>query len=266
MGTEFWGNRELNHSVECIEHQMRNMESERPMLSELPRVQYIDEKVGELPECMQADSERESVELPKLKGVDNFIDIKTDVKSNNVAISGISKESSDAERKQDVRNQFNSTYEERLKQTPKEDSDRGEWSGERGESDFVPNDQEIQGTLKQYDKDCITYKNCIPDFSEVSEATVEIGNMTENRADNFRQCDEKCAEQWNKEGRDGQTDWTARRVKEWRQGNGYSWHERNDMRKCDLVPTKVNEYFGHLGGVSECKKRDAGNGGSDFDE
>ena len=90
--------------------------------------------------------------------------------------------------------------------------------------------------------------------------------MSEDRAENFRQCDEKCAEQWNKEGRDGRTDWTARDVKEWRQANGYSWHERNDMKTCDLVPTQVNAYFGHLGGVSECKKRDAGNGGSDFDE
>lgn len=36
--------------------------------------------------------------------------------------------------------------------------------------------------------------------------------------------------------------------------NGYTWHERNDMVICDLVPTKINRFFGHLGGVSECKK------------
>ena len=56
-------------------------------------------------------------------------------------------------------------------------------------------------------------------------------------------------------------------MKKWREENGYSWHERNDMKTCDLVPTKVNDYFGHLGGVAECKKRDAAqNNGGDFDE
>lgn len=159
-----------------------------------------------------------------------------------------------------------STYDERIRQTPKEDSDRGEWEGERGESKFIPKSQEIKDILDSYGLDGIEYKDGIPDFSEVSEATVEIDNMTENRAENFKQCDEKCAEQWNKEARDGRTDWTARDVAQWRKENGYSWHERNDMKTCDLVPTKINDYFGHLGGVSECKKRDAANNGGDFDE
>lgn len=163
--------------------------------------------------------------------------------------------------------EYFSTYDERLRQTPKEDSDRGEWEGERGESKFVPYDQEIIDILAEYGLDGIVYKDGIPDFSEVSESTVEIDNMTENRAENFKQCDEKCAEQWNKEGRDGRTDWTARDVAQWRKENGYSWHERNDMKTCDLVPTKINDYFGHLGGVSECKKRDAAdNNGGEFDE
>ena len=163
-------------------------------------------------------------------------------------------------------NDYFSTYDERLKQTPKEDSDRGEWEGERGESKFLPNDPAIKKFLEKYGLDGIVYKDGIPDFSEVSESTVEIDNMTENRAENFKQCDEKCAEQWNKEARDGRTDWTARDVAQWRKENGYSWHERNDMKTCDLIPTKINDYFGHLGGVSECKKRDASNDGGDFDE
>lgn len=163
-------------------------------------------------------------------------------------------------------NDYFSTYDERLKQTPKEDSDRGEWEGERGESVFSPCDLEIKKILEKYGVDGIAYKDGIPDFSEVSESTVEIDNMTENRAENFKQCDEKCAEQWNKEARDGRTDWTARDVAQWRKENGYSWHERNDMKTCDLIPAKINDYFGHLGGVSECKKRDSSNDGGDFDE
>lgn len=162
-------------------------------------------------------------------------------------------------------NDYFSTYDERINHTPKENSERGEWTGDRGESIFIPNDPEIKKILEKYGLDGIIYKDGIPDFSDVSESTVEIDNMTENRAENFKQCDEKCAEQWNKEARDGKTDWTARDVAKWRKENGYTWHERNDMKTCDLIPTKINDYFGHLGGVSECKKRDSGDGG-DFDE
>lgn len=160
-----------------------------------------------------------------------------------------------------------STYDERIKQTPKEGTDRGAWDGPRGESTFYPpNDSSISETLSKYGMDGVTYENGIPDFSDCSESTVEIDNMTENRAENFKQCDTKCAEQWNKEGRDGRTNWTPNDVKEWRRENEYSWHERNDMETCDLVPTEVNDYFGHLGGVSECKKRDLDNAGGGFDD
>ncbi|MCD8396910.1 MAG: HNH endonuclease [Lachnospiraceae bacterium] len=161
---------------------------------------------------------------------------------------------------------YYSSFEERLMQTPGDSGERGIWSGERGNSDYTPTDQEIKSILAIYGKDFITYKDAIPDFSGVSESTVEIDDMTEKRSRNFEQCDEKCAEQWNKEGRENRNDWSARDVKEWRQEKGYSWHERNDMKTCDLIPTKVNDYFGHLGGVSECKKRDLVENGGKFDE
>ncbi|MCR5024068.1 MAG: HNH endonuclease [Lachnospiraceae bacterium] len=202
-------------------------------------------------------------ELPRVQELENDMEVKDETAA---AYAEGAVNETDNQSEKDVENGYYSTYEERLKQTPAEESDRGEWSGERGESDYTPSDEEVKDILEKYDKESINYEDAIPDFSEVAEATVEIDNMSEDRAENFRQCDEKCAEQWNKEGKDGRTDWTARDVKEWRQSNGYSWHERNDMKTCDLVPTQVNAYFGHLGGVSECKKRDSGNGGSDFDE
>ncbi len=209
------------------------LESERPSGIELPQLENYDNLSTENMEGYSfKDSERETVELPQIEGD----------------------------------NPYCSNYEERLKQTPRESSERGEWSGHRGESEFTPRDREVQDILDKYEKESIEYENAIPDFSEVSESTVEIEDMTENRAENFRQCDEKCAEQWNMEKYEGKDDWTPRDVSQWRKENGYSWHERNDMKTCDLIPTKVNDYFGHLGGVSECRKRDAGNAGGDFDE
>ena len=155
--------------------------------------------------------------------------------------------------------EYPSTYEDRINQTPKEISDRGIWTGERGESKYIPTDKEILEILAKYGLNGIEYRDGIPDFSGCSEATVTIDNMSENRygkGGNFEQCDQKCADQWNKEGRDGKNDWTARDVANWRKENGYTWHERNDMKTCDLIPTKINDYFGHLGGVGECKRRD----------
>lgn len=162
-------------------------------------------------------------------------------------------------------NDYFSTYDERLKCTPIE-GERGQWEGERGESKYIPSDPEIKGILANKGLDGIEYKDAQPEFSVMSKSIVEIEDMTENRAKNFKQCDEKCAEQWNKEAHDGKTDWTARDVKEWRDKNDHSWHERNDMKTCDLVPTKINGYFKHLGGVSECIKRDSSVNGGGFDE
>lgn len=96
---------------------------------------------------------------------------------------------------------YNSTLEERIKRTPKENAIRGMWTEE-----------------------------------------------------NFRECDIKCAEIWSREKYEGKSRWTPSDVKQWRKENGYPWHERNDMVICDLVPTKIKRFFGHLGGVSECKK------------
>lgn len=161
-----------------------------------------------------------------------------------------------------------SSYKERIDRTPN-DEERGKWTGERGESKFIPSSEEMKEMLARFGLDGIEYKDGIPDFSKCSASTVEIENMTERRTGpggNFEQCDTKCAEQWNKEAKDGKTDWTPRDVAKWRETNHYSWHERNDMKTCDLIPTAVNDYFGHLGGVAECKRRDAQNEGGDFDD
>lgn len=155
--------------------------------------------------------------------------------------------------------EYPSTYEERMRQTPRE-GDRGHWTGERGETEYIPTDEEIKALLEKYKSSSIDYKDGIPDFSNCAEATVEIENMTDNRekpGGNYEQADQKLADKWNEEGKDGRTDWTARDIAYYRRQNGLTWHERNDMKTCDLIPTKINDYFGHLGGVAECKKMNA---------
>ena len=64
------------------------------------------------------------------------------------------------------------------------DGETGSFDGERGNSKFVPlgeteRGQACRDKLSEYGKDGIEYKNLEPDFSEVSEGTVKIDDMTE---------------------------------------------------------------------------------------
>ncbi len=175
------------------------------------------------------------------------------------------------------------SFEKRLGCVPL-DGELGNFEGERGNSKFIPSDETKEGMackekLAEYGKDGIEYKNLEPDFSEVSEATVQIYDMTENRGDyydengelkdgNFSQADIKCAELFNSQKKDGRTNWTAEDVENWRHDpdHKYTWHERCDTKTMDLVPSEIHGYCKHLGGVSECKARDSVTNGGGFDE
>lgn len=174
---------------------------------------------------------------------------------------------------------YYTSYKERLNQTPKEGV-KGTWEGEKGESKFKPNlelpeNAKLAEKMKEYGIDGIEYKNAEPDFSNCSEATVKIDNMTEHRPDyfddegnrrdgNFTQAEKKLADQFNAEAKDGKTDWTHQEVEKYRKNNNLSWHERCDKKTMDLVPSEIHSKFGHLGGCAECKARDSIGGG--FDE
>ena len=153
---------------------------------------------------------------------------------------------------------------ERIKKTPLE-GNGGHWLGERGQSKWITTDAKVKEKLAKYGQDGIDFKNGVADFSKVSEQTVEIDGMTDIRKSNFDKADTKCAEAWNKEMRDGRSDWTARQVQEYRHENKLSWHERSDMKHCDLVSRDIHQNAGHSGGVYECKLRDNVNVRSKFD-
>lgn len=164
-------------------------------------------------------------------------------------------------------------YKDRLDKTPAEGTDRGSWTGERGESKFIPSESTEAGKkakekLAEKGLDGIKYKDAEPDFSECAEATVEIDNMTSDRPSNFLQAFEKCAEQWNTIQKDERTDWTAAEVRDWCRDNKISPHERCDRRTMDLVSYDIHSFFRHSGGCAECKARepDKSKLGGGFDE
>lgn len=160
------------------------------------------------------------------------------------------------------------TYKERLDQCPK---DLFEDPTMRGESMARPDASTEKGEkaaekLAEYGQEGIMYRDALPDFESVSECTVQIDEMTSNRARNFDQADELCAKQWNAERRDGRSDWTSEQVKQWRKDNSFSWHECSDMKTMNLVSQDIHGYFTHSGGVAECKKREGISGNGGFDE
>ena len=160
---------------------------------------------------------------------------------------------------------YPSTYKERLDRTPTTENSHGEWSGDRGESMFVPTDDRLRELLQSKGVEGFYYKDAIPDFDPIAEAKVTIQGMSQHRLSqmgengerivgNYEKADIECAKAWNLEQRDGKDDWTHQDVKNWREANGYTWHEDNDMKTCCLVPTIAHETCRHLGGVSEIKK------------
>ena len=134
----------------------------------------------------------------------------------------------------------------------------GHWEGERGNSKWFPNRDEIPKNpltnpdgltwgqiLDKYGIDGIEFKNGEPDFSPVAKGTVEIDHFTDNRygkGGNFDQACEKLAEQ---------RGCTKEEVKAWMK-------ERSDCKTMDKVPTEIHGNIRHSGGISEAKaNRDA---------
>ena len=137
---------------------------------------------------------------------------------------------------------YPSTYDERINQTP---VNNGSWTGDRGESKFISELDEVNDVLKKYDIDGIEYKDGIPDFSPVSEGEISHPDMGIDRNKNFRVADELLAKQ---------LDVPRKEITKLRKQGKLTWHELNDMETMQLVPSVVNSKFGHLGGVAEVKK------------
>ena len=93
----------------------------------------------------------------------------------------------------------------------------------------------------------ILFKEGYPDFSGISKGEVQIDEFTSSRADNFTQADEKLSKQWEISPED---------VATWRKENRYTWHECEDCKTMQLVPSEIHGNVNHFGGVSIAKSRE----------
>ena len=171
---------------------------------------------------------------------------------------------------------YQSSYEERFNRTPV-NGERGSWTGDRAESGYRPNAETEKGAkaaekLSTYELEEIEYEDALPNFDKCTEESVEI-DMTENRISNrsngiignFEKADTECARKWNADGKDGKTNWTARDVEKYRRDHNMTWHECPDRKTCQMISRDIHDYYGHSGGVFECKKITGHDFGGGFD-
>lgn len=115
--------------------------------------------------------------------------------------------------------------------------------------------------LRQKGVEGIVYDGFEPLLEPVSESTVSIQHMTQERKNcgpagdpdqiegNFEQADFETALRWTEQQKDGRT-WTAVDVRKYREANELTWHERWDGHTMDLVPTCIHDHFRHNGFVA----------------
>ena len=157
----------------------------------------------------------------------------------------------------------------------------GEFSGERGNSEFRPSSEEAIQLMGEYGRDSVEYRDGYPVFLPFTthkspwgdlECQVEIGHMTDQRENpswefgdrprgsghdpsydlgNFAQADNSLLERVH----ETQPDATVQDVVAFRKENQLTWHECADGKTMQLVPTVIHDACRHSGGVSEMKYR-----------
>ena len=141
----------------------------------------------------------------------------------------------------------------------------GVWSGEPGNSKWIPNKEDIPKQpygnektwatiLEEHGIDGIEFKEGEPDFTPVAEGSVEIEDFTTNRDDNFFQADQNLAQKWNQESKNGKNDWSISDIRQYRKEKKLTLHERSDMKNMDLVAQEIHGNIPHSGGISKKKR------------
>lgn len=143
---------------------------------------------------------------------------------------------------------------------------KGEWSGEKGNSEFTPANDEARETIKEFDRETVGYKDGVVDFSPFAKETVSIENMTSDIVTNRTEAYRALSKKWNAEAKDGRTDWSSRDVADWKSENNLEFHECSDLKTCQFVPAEIHQACKHAGGRYEARCREAMNAEGGFDE
>ena len=143
----------------------------------------------------------------------------------------------------------------------------GIWDGAIGNSKWIPAEDAVPGSRNGTNpehkswsqiKECYRFEG-IPfshgeaNFSEVGKGSVEIEDFSDDRGANFDQADEALALQ---------RGCAPEEVAQWRKENHYTWHECNDCKTMQKVPSEVHGNIPHSGGISVYKAANLQDGGT----
>lgn len=156
----------------------------------------------------------------------------------------------------------------------------GVFEGDRGNSAFRPHNRDVRLLMKEYGQEKVEYKNGFPDFSPFAiletpwgkmDTTVEIGHMTGQRENarweygrrkdshdirtdlgNYAQADVALCQKINERVKGTGVELTPKDIVTFREKN-FTWHECEDGKTMQLIPTKIHDTCRHTGGAAEKK-------------
>lgn len=172
--------------------------------------------------------------------------------------------------------EFDNEFQENWKRTP---INNGEWSGERGQSKWIPDEKDVREILNRYGTDGIDYIGNFPDFGPFSvfEYNMDETLYTDSNQHQFQACNEAMEDFFSDlsdeyEGvdcddplsnskyrdvimnvfncdEDGLEDiQTAIEIGE--TPYGYTWHHTETPGRMQLVPSAIHDAARHRGGQS----------------
>lgn len=152
---------------------------------------------------------------------------------------------------EDVPDEYGSSFNDRIKQTPIND---GNWDGDRGDSRWKPNDEDVIRDLEDYGNgaDGIEYRNGFPDFTPVQVFECKMPNQLYDRNDDyqFTDCNLALLDHL-KDHPDCISNFDDTQLAAIARGNnpsGYTWHHDVQTGRMQLVPTSIHDSCKHYGG------------------
>lgn len=149
----------------------------------------------------------------------------------------------------DVPDEYGSSFNDRLNQTP---INNGEWSGERGNSTWKPEIDDVAEQLSQHGVDGIDYRDGFPDFSPVSSYEYQLPEDLYESGDpaQFNACNEALANHLenNPEFASNFDEDQLEAISAGKKPSGYTWHHDVKQGNMQLVPTRIHQNCGHYGG------------------
>lgn len=127
-------------------------------------------------------------------------------------------------------------------------------AGTRGNGYLLSNNPDAQAATNYRG---IEYRFGYPNYDPHSRVNVQLDQMSRIRRDNFRAGDKYIAQrpelikELGIEAKNKAIGVVPRDVARWRIANGYTWHEKEDLRTLQLIPSIINKYYPHIGGVGE---------------